>query len=120
MTSIRLSLPYSDDGKICVHVVDSANEPIDLSPFTEITFTLKRSLQDLDSEAVFQGTLTGGNISVLTPTEDGICEVTVPASATAQLMLGKPYYWTCKLTSASGSASTPVFGTFYADAPIFQ
>ena len=118
MTSIRLSFPQGDDGIICVHVVAADGDAINLSPFPQITFTLKRSVQDADAEAVFQGTLTGGNIRLLQPVSDGICEVTVPAAAAATLMIGRKYYWTIKLTSGTGSVSTPVYGTLFADSPI--
>lgn len=112
MRSVRLSYPQGDTGKICVHVVDSDEEPIDLAPYTEITFTLKRSSQD--SAVLFKGTLTGGDIAILSPSEDGVCEVTVAALS---LMIGRPYYWTVQLTNALGDLFTPVFGTLYADSP---
>jgi hypothetical protein len=118
MTSIRISFPINDDAKICVHVVDSAGNPIDLAPYTEITFTLKRSTQDLTSEAIFIGTKTGGQIVISNPSDDGICEVSIPAAAGATLMIGRPYFWTLKLTTGTGLVSTPVYGTLLADSPI--
>lgn len=118
MESIRLSFPYGDTGEVCVHVTDSDGDAIDLAPFAEITFTVKRSMQDDDSAAVFQGTLTGGALALLTPTEDGIFKATVPAARAALMMLARPYYWTAKLTSGTGAVSTPVYGTLYADSPL--
>jgi hypothetical protein len=118
MQSIRLSYPQGDDGKVGVHVVASDGDSIDLSSFSQITFTLKRSVQDADSEAIFQGTLTGGNISLLNPVADGDCEVTIPRAYAATLMIGREYYWTVKLTSGTGSVSTPAYGTLLTDSPI--
>jgi hypothetical protein len=118
MASIRLSFPFGDTGKVCVHVVDGDGEPIDLAPFSEITFRLKRSVQDADDAALFVGTMTGADILILNPSTDGICEVTIPASAAAQMMLGRPYYWTCSVTNQLGDDATPVYGTLFAESPI--
>src|SRR6266404_3898690 len=118
MTTLRISFPQGDDGKVCVHVVAADGGSIDLSAFPEITFLLKRSTQDSDAESIFVGTLTGGNIALLQPVKDGICEVTVPRTAGVTMMIGRPYYWFVKLTSGTGSISTPVYGILFADSPI--
>src|SRR5712691_6103885 len=111
MASTRLSFPFGDTGKVCVHVVDADSEPIDISLFDEITFRLKRSVQDADDAALFVGTLTGSDITILNPAKDGVCSVTIPESVSAQMMIGQPYYWTTKLTNQVGEESTPVYGT---------
>jgi hypothetical protein len=118
MSSIRLSFPQGDDGSVCVHVKDAEGEPVDLSAFSEITFTIKRSQMDADADAVFQGTLTGGDITILSPTEDGIYQVTIPKAKSAEMMLGRPYYWTGKLTADTGAEGTPTYGRIFAESPI--
>jgi hypothetical protein len=118
MASIELFLPQGDDGKVCVHVIASDGEPIDLAAYTEITFSLKRSIQDPDSEAIFLGTFTGGNIKISAPSEDGICEVSIPTANSSQLMLARKYYWKVRLTDGTGKITTPVYGTLIATSPI--
>lgn len=118
MDSIRLSFSFGDTGKVCVHVTDSDGEPIDLAPYAEITFTLKRSVSDADATAVFQGTKTGGAIVILNPSNDGVAEVTIPQTAAATLMIGRPYFWTVQLTSQLGASFTPAKGQLYAESPI--
>lgn len=119
MPSTRLSFPQGDDALVCVHVVDSDGEPVqNLNLFAEITFTIKRSQQDADADAVFQGALTGGKITILNPPEDGIFEVAIPTSASGSMLIGQPYFWTAKLTSDIGKVSTPVYGTIFAESPI--
>lgn len=120
MPSIALSFPYGDTGKVCIHVVDSDGEDIDLAPFLELTFTLKRSTQDDDTAAVFQGTETAGDILILAPSKDGICEVVIPAVNAAQMRISRPYYWTLKLTTQTNLSSTPAYGTLTAASPIHK
>ena len=112
--SDSLYIPRGDTARVCVHVVDSDGESIDLSAFA-LTFRLLRSMQDDVSAAIFVGTDSGGEISFL-DVKDGIAEVAIPGSASAVLMIGRPYPWTMTLTN-SGNSFTPVSGLLYATIP---
>jgi hypothetical protein len=91
-------------------------DPFNLNNYTA-SFFIKRSLQDSDAAAEFQGTLTSG-ISVPFQPEDGILDVTVPASVTKGLRLGKLYWWYLVLTnSITNNVYTPARGTFLAMLP---
>lgn len=118
MPAVRLSTPIGDDAKVCVHVKDADGEPINLAAFDEITFILKRSEGDLDVAAIFKGTLTGGAITILDPSSDGVCDVVV--QNTSVLMIGQPYYYKVILTDGLGKNSTPVYGTFFGESPVLH
>jgi hypothetical protein len=109
----RLTVPYGAIGKVCIHVVDSDGNTIDLEPFI-LTFRVKRSMQDADSAAIFIGTDTGGDIVPLNPTIDGACEVTIPQTSTIQMMVGRTYYWSITLTDVSNKSYVPAVGTIFA------
>ncbi len=118
MPSIQLFAPFGDTIKACVHVVDADGNSIDLSVFEELTFTLLRSTQDDVSAAVFQGTETAGDISILSPSDDGVCEVIIPALSAVQMRIGRPYYWTLEITTQAELTFTAAYGTLLAASPI--
>ncbi len=93
---------------------------VDLRPWV-IVFTLKRSNQDPDSAAIWQGTTVSGDIVIDDQTDTthpgqglGYCEVTIPVSASIQLRAGVKFYWDIKLFDALGNPYTPLRGTVLA------
>lgn len=93
---------------------------VDLRPWV-IVFTLKRSNQDPDSAAIWQGTTVSGDIVIDDQTVTdmpgqglGYCEVTVPVIATLPLRSGVKFYWDIKLFDALGNPYTPLRGTVLA------
>lgn len=108
---IELTLNQSQDtGKLCVHVVDSDGNPIDLSLYANVTFLLKRHLDDDDASAILTASVIGSNLTVLDPSDDGVCEVTVPKSVMTSLRVLAPYFWRVSLISGTDEQSTPVTG----------
>lgn len=114
MLPLSFQVVQGDAPKLCIHVVGSDGNPVDLSPFS-LVFTLKRSYLDTDAAALFQGTDSSGAISVLGASADGVCEVTIPKSATSQMMTYKQYFWDLKLVTGLNDPFTAAKGILVAD-----
>ncbi len=89
---------------------------VDLSPWV-IVFTLKRSRQDPDSAAIWQGTTVSGDIvrddqtvTNVSGSGLGFCQVEVPASITSKLREGVRFYWGITLFDSVGTPFTPLQG----------
>lgn len=93
-----------------IPIVDADGAAFDVGPY-DMTFTIKRSTQDSDLAAVWQGTDTDGDIVVIGLTTAGICEVTVPLLG---MRTGRLYYWGFQLSSGS-IHYTPTHGTILLD-----
>ena len=93
---------------------------VDLRPWV-IVFTLKRSNQDPDEAAIWQGSTQTGDITIDDQDDTshpgqgiGYCEVSVPPSASLQLRQGVRFYFDLQLSDAVGLPYTPIHGTVYA------
>jgi hypothetical protein len=114
VTSTRLEIVQGDTAVLQLTITKAdCVTPEDLTPFSKIYFTIKRSAQDPDSAALFRGTLDDGDIDVL-DAEAGSIEVTVPPSVTSLIRFGKPFYWDCQIESDSDNLYTPKYGTIHA------
>lgn len=113
--STKLTIVSGDTAKLKFTVTAADCETlVDFDDYDEIVFTLKRSNQDSDAAAVWQGTLALGDIEVINPSTDGVCEVTVPPIPT--LRMGRNYFWDLQLKDEDGNLYTPLFGTLLATA----
>jgi hypothetical protein len=90
---------------------------IDLRPWV-IVFTLKRSRQDPDNAAIWQGTTQSGDIVIDDQTDTthpgqglGYCQVEVPSAITALLREGVRFYWGITLFDSAGNPFTALQGT---------
>jgi hypothetical protein len=107
---VTLFLNQSQDTpKLCIHVVDADGNPVDLSPFPQVNFFLKRSWRDPDNAAIVALTL-GNGVRLLTPTDDGVVEATIDASIVAALQVLRPYPWRLSIVSNIGETATPATG----------
>jgi hypothetical protein len=115
VTSTRIDIVQGDTAvlKFTITKADCVT-PEDLAGYSAIRFTIKRSKQDLDSAAVFQGTLADDNIAVLDPSSDGQLEVTMPPAASLLMRSGRPYYWDLQIEADPTNVYTPQFGTIFA------
>lgn len=104
----RLLLVQGDTALLRFQVLNADNTPVDLDLF-DIYFTIKRSNQDTDGAAVWQGSTTGGDVVKGSPTTDGYCDVTVPGAATKTLRSGRPAYWDIQI-KAGDLIFTPLSG----------
>ncbi len=105
----RLTLVQGDTALLRFAIVDANDDPIDIEPYT-IVFTIKRSTQDPDSAAIWQGDSDGSAVVKGTPTTDGLVDVTVPADNMELVRAGRPVYWDIELT-AGDVVFTPLQGT---------
>lgn len=77
-------------------VTNSAGDPFDLTDHA-VEFWIKRSLQDDDTAAEYFG-----ENAVIPYTEvDGIVDITIPATVTARLRVGRPYFWYLRVNHIS-------------------
>lgn len=104
----RLSFIRGDTTKLQVTITTYDGAPLSLVGITDIRFTLKRSNQDSDRGAVFQGTLGGGNLEIIS-SSGGVIEVTVPPSVSSQMRFGRVYFWDVQLKDAE-AVYTPIIG----------
>jgi hypothetical protein len=115
----RLEIVQGDTAVLRITVLNPDGTPTNLTGYA-ITFTIKRSRGDLDQAAIFQGTLAGGDITIVSGNPAlGLFDVTVPAAKTKVMRPNKPYYWDAQL-SQSGQIFTPCNGTIFADGEITQ
>lgn len=105
----RLSIISGDGAAWRVTVVDAIDALVDLSVYDEMYFTIKRSTQDSDAAALWQGTLTGGGIAIV---DLGHADIFVPALA---YRVGRPYYWDFQLSASGSQPFTPCNGTILAE-----
>lgn len=91
---------------------DNTCDSFDLSNY-DLFFFIKRSLQDSDDAAEFEGTEEDG-ITFPYEDTDGVLDVTIPASVTAALQTGRPYpfYLVAESIASSDRAYLPVRGQF--------
>jgi hypothetical protein len=96
-------------------------DPLDLTNY-EIAFTIKRSTQDTDSAAVWQGVRTpnisGMGISFPYTSVDGVVDVTIPSIATAALRIRRPYYYDLTVIDTNDLVTTVFHGTISVLAPV--
>jgi hypothetical protein len=93
---------------------------IDLRPWV-IVMTIKRSNQDPDEAAIWQGSTQDSSIVIDDQTDTthpgqglGYCEATVPDTASLQLRQGVRFYFDVQLSDEAQNSYTPLHGTFYA------
>jgi hypothetical protein len=93
---------------------------VDLRLFV-IMMTIKRSNQDPDDAAIWQGSTQDGSIVIDDQTDTthpgqglGYCEATIPSNITFLLRQGVRYYFDVQLSDAAANPYTPIRGTFYA------
>jgi hypothetical protein len=95
--------------------------PQDLSLFN-VFFFLKRSKQDPNSSAIWSGSKLGLDIVLDDQTDisnpgitgQGMCNVTIPSSATARLREGRKFYWSITIVDVDLNQYTPDLGTVIA------
>ncbi len=91
--------------------------PLDLSPYTEITFRVESLFPvppTVPPSALFEKTLTGGGI-VVTDAVGGALDVLLEPADTSGIVMTKDtetYQWGLRLGGASGSVQSPVCGSF--------
>lgn len=103
----RLTLVRGDTALLRFQILNADDTPVDLTLF-DILFTIKRSNQDTDAEAIWQGNLTSG-VEKVTPETDGYCDVTIPGAITKLLRMGRPAFWDIQV-SAGDLIFTPLNG----------
>lgn len=74
-----------------------SGDSFDLTDYI-VQFFLKRSMQDSDLAAEFAGSIDDG-ITIPFERRDGVVDVVIPAQATANLRIGRPYPFYLKVTS---------------------
>lgn len=89
--------------------------PFDVTGFV-IYFTIKQSLQDTNEDAMFMGSTLSGDVVVLNAPL-GIIQITIPASVSKTMRVGKIYYWDCVITKAD-QYFTPTSGEIFAKAGV--
>ena len=109
----RLSLVQGDTAVLRVEIQQADGSAFDLDGWA-IDFTIKRSQQDSNAAAVFHGTLAGGEIVLVTTTDAGLIDVTVPADKSVLMRIGRKYYWDCQVNK-DGFVFTPCDGVIYAE-----
>jgi predicted RecA/RadA family phage recombinase len=83
-----------------------------LRTYDVIKFTIKRSTQDSDEGAVWQGSMVAGDIAIDdTITAHNIIDVVVPKEATKDMRSGRVYYWDVTIEDDAGNVFTPLQGT---------
>jgi len=101
--------------------MNADGDPLDLTNY-EIAFTIKRSTQDTDSAAVWQGVRTpnisGMGISFPYTASDGVVDVTIPSIATAAMRIRRPYWYDLTIIDASDLVTTVFKGTISVLAPV--
>ncbi len=107
----RLTLVQGDTALLRFQILNADNTPVDLTLFN-ILFTIKRSNQDTDAEAIWQGSLTAG-VAKVAPFVDGYCDVTIPAAITKRLRIGRPFLWDIQM-NAGDLVFTPLSGDILA------
>lgn len=103
----RLTLVQGDTALLRFQVLNADNTPVDLTLFN-ILFTIKRSNQDTDDEAIWRGS-TPVEIVKVEPQVGGFCDVTIPAAVTKLLRMGRPAFWDIQV-DAGGLVFTPLNG----------
>lgn len=79
-----------DEYNITLTVNDTNNVAVDITGY-EFWFTMKTAFEDLDNAAVLQFKTTAGD-NVNDDVVNGICYLTVPASMTKVVPVGKYFY----------------------------
>ena len=91
-----------DDFNVTLNFTDTASEIIPITGWT-IFFTLKKKIDDSDSDAIISKTITA-----LTDPTHGVANVTVLASELTTLV--GPYYYDFQFENASGGIYTITSG----------
>lgn len=106
----RLTLVQGDTALLRFQILNADDTPVDLDLF-DIIFTIKRSRQDTDAAAIWQGFDTGASPAIVKgdPTTDGYCDVTIPATTTDLIRPGKPVFWDIEV-EAGDLIFTPLYG----------
>ncbi len=107
-----------DDTQLKFAIYDACGiNLVDLRPWV-IVFTLKRSNQDPDVAAIWQGTTVTGDVVIDDQTVTnvpgsgfGYCQVEIPPSASLLLRAGVRFYWSITLFDSEGNPFTPLRGT---------
>lgn len=106
----RLTLTQGDQATLQIAITNSDGTALDLTDYPDMLFTIKRSKQDSDIAAIFQGSLPGDAFAVLDPASDGLVQITIPAANTVLLRSGRVYYWDVQITDTDGNPVTPESG----------
>jgi hypothetical protein len=114
----RLSLVQGDTGKLRIEVLNADGSPLDLTPFISILFTIKRSRQDSDAAAIFQGSLDAGIVIASDITDNHAIDVSIPADNTAALRTGLLYFWDVQIKDTDDNTYTPCSGDLLVDGQI--
>ncbi len=104
-----------DTAKFRIAITNVTGAPLPLDPYTDIEFSIKRSTQDSDAGAIFNGKLSQGLIVIEPSPAVGIIAVTVPAEIGNQLRMGRPYFWDVQIRDADENTFTPIWGDLLAD-----
>lgn len=96
---------------------ETDGDPFDLTDY-DVNFFIKRSLQDSDDAAEFNGTLGAGVVLGFT-LKDGIVDVTIPVAVTNNLRYGRlyPFYLALSHPGIDTSVFIPARGNFLATLP---
>lgn len=115
VTSTRLEIVQGDTAIFHFTITQADCVTLqDLTAFTKIYFTIKRSNQDPDAAALFRGTLVDGDIDLLDQiTNTGEIEVTVPPDASRLIRSGRPYFWDVQIETDDANLYTPLYGTMF-------
>jgi hypothetical protein len=116
---MKLFIVQGDTAIVQINLTNPDCTPIDLTNFA-ITFTIKQSHFDPDSDALWQGTLAHGDIVLVGLPTAGVIQVIIPHDNTVLMRQGKPYYWDVQLEDASNKISTPSFGVIFAIMEVTQ
>lgn len=118
--SNRIEFVQGDTAIFQIAITDADDNPLDLSGFVDMFFTLKRSRGDSDFAAIFAGSKINGDIDIVGDPTDGLIDVTIPSDSTILTRPNFPYYWDCKLLAADDSIYTVATGTAFADGTLLM
>lgn len=112
----RINIVRGDTQKLRFEIINPADKsPVDLTAYETIRFTIKRSTQDTDAAAVWQGSLAASDITIDgTVTAHNVIHVVVPAEVTAKIRFGRLYYWDVQIADTDDNKFTPLSGTILA------
>lgn len=111
---LSLCLPVGTAPSWVFAVVDpeTADDPVDITGVT-FEFFVKERAADADGDSVFSLTSADGEI-VITEAADGAGQINNTAAKSALLAVGRYYYWSLRMTSATGEIRTVRKGTLRA------
>jgi hypothetical protein len=116
---LNLFIIQGDTAIVQIALTNSDCTPIDLTNFG-VVFTIKRSHFDTDADALFQGSLITGDVTIVGLATAGIIQVAIPHANTVLMRQGVPYYWDVQLEDAANKIYTPAIGKIYATMEVTQ